>query len=156
MRYGLLAGAAALLLAAGCVGLLSAPGGAPADDGVPPNDLCFVCHIPFADEPLATWHAKSKVWCKTCHGPSYAHMNDENIGATRPDRVYKPGQVARMCARCHEAEDHPAVPPGVRAARLAESKKAQSEIEGRPIVPAGLCTDCHGRHWVPPKKRSGL
>jgi cytochrome c553 len=79
-------------------------------------------------------------------------MNDENIGSTPPDKVYKGSQVAGMCGRCHDAEDHPKVPADVRALRLAASRKAQSEVKGRPTEPAGLCTDCHGRHWVPPKK----
>jgi len=158
MRHALLAGAGALLAMAGCVtvsrGRAAAPATPPAETiaGVVPNDLCHICHIPFSEEPLAVTHAKAKVWCQTCHGPSGPHMENERIGATPPDVVYRKRQVDRMCSRCHEARAHPKVPAAVRAARLAESRKAQSEIKGRAIEPAGVCTDCHGRHWIPPKQ----
>jgi hypothetical protein len=122
-----------------------------ADDGVAPNDMCHVCHINFAEEKLATTHAKHKVLCRDCHGPSAAHMADENIGATKPDKIYAAGQIATMCGKCHKPEDHPTLKAKTRAARLAASKKTQEEIKGRKIDPPGVCTDCHGNHWIPPK-----
>ncbi len=122
-----------------------------ADEGVVPNDMCHVCHITFADEPLAKVHAQKKVWCRECHGLSAGHMSDENIGHTKPNRVYKQNQVAAMCAKCHDKGDHPALKAAERAARLAKSKKAQEEIKGGKIDPSGVCTDCHGAHWIPPR-----
>lgn len=152
--------AALAVLAVGDVPPASAPpacfGAGPAEkpadeEGVVPNDMCHVCHITFADEPLAKVHAKKKVWCRDCHGPSARHMADENIGGTKPDRVYKNNQVAPMCAKCHEKADHPTLKAEDRAARLAKSKKAQEEIKGGKIDPSGVCTDCHGAHWIPPR-----
>ena len=152
MRRALLAGAGALLLATGCAVAFRTGAPAQTDEAMPPNDVCYVCHIPFAEEALSVAHAQAKVGCRQCHGPSAGHMNDENIGATPPDRVYKASQVDRMCAKCHAARDHPKVAPAVRAARLAASTKAQSEVKGHSVEPAGICTDCHGTHWIPPKR----
>jgi len=157
MRHAFLAAAGAVLMIAGCPadrgGALPSPLRGPADAGaaVDSNDMCHVCHIPFDKEPLTTVHAGAKVWCIRCHGPSARHMQDENIGATPPDVVYRKNQVDRMCSRCHDAKRHPGLAPEVRAARLARGKKAQSEIKGRPVEPAGVCTDCHGSHWIPPR-----
>ena len=156
MRDALLAAASTLLVIAGCdgvgVGPTSRPASSPAtgEAKVAPNDMCHVCHIPFAEEPLALIHAKEEVWCIECHGPSAKHMQDENVGATPPDITYKKNQVDRMCSKCHKASKHPEVMDDLRAMRLAQSAKAQSKIKGRLIKPAGVCTDCHGNHWIPP------
>jgi hypothetical protein len=154
MKKAFLAGAGGLLVLAGCVAALRGPANPPVETiaGMVPNDLCHICHIPFSEEPLAVSHAKGKVWCQTCHGPSGPHMENEKIGATRPDKVFRGSQVDRMCSRCHERRDHPKVPAGIRATRLAESKKLQTEIKGHPVEPTGVCTDCHGRHWAPTRR----
>lgn len=131
---------------------------APAAGGqaeVKSNDPCYICHMPFIKEGLATVHAKAKVWCGTCHGPSTRHMEDENIGATPPDVVYKKGQIDRMCGRCHKPKKHPKLDAKTRSQRSAEGKKAQREIKGRKIKVSGVCTDCHGRHWIPPRNAVG-
>ncbi len=114
------------------------------------NDACYVCHMPFLEEPLAQAHEEEAVWCGTCHGPSSAHIADEDIGATPPDRVYKKEEIEPMCGKCHEPEKHPEVTGEIRSARLAAGEKAQRGIKGREIQVTGVCTDCHGRHWIPP------
>lgn len=115
------------------------------------NDPCYVCHMPFLEENLATAHAKVQVWCGTCHGPSRPHIEDENIGATPPDVVHKKDEVDRMCGQCHNPEEHSVLTGKTRSARLAEGKQAQQEIKGPKIEVTGVCTDCHGRHWIPPR-----
>jgi Zn finger protein HypA/HybF involved in hydrogenase expression len=136
--------------------LAAEPASRPADDkgasdGVAPNDMCHVCHIDFAEEKMAIRHAKAKVWCRDCHGLSAKHMSDENIGATRPDRVYKTTEVNGMCGKCHQKDKHPKLSAEKRAARLAAGKKAQEKVKERRVEIAGICTDCHGSHWLPPK-----
>ncbi|NQU25928.1 MAG: hypothetical protein HQ567_31955 [Candidatus Nealsonbacteria bacterium] len=116
------------------------------------NDACYVCHMPFIKEGLAADHAKVHVWCGTCHGPSIAHVEDENIGATPPDTVFKRGQIDRMCGQCHNPDEHTPLSAKTRASRLAESRKAQRKIKGRKVAVTGVCTDCHGRHWIPPRE----
>ncbi len=117
------------------------------------NDPCYVCHMPFIKEDLAVVHAKVHVWCGTCHGPSVAHVEDEHIGVTPPDVVFKKGRVDRMCSECHDPQEHTPLTEKTRRARLAEGKKAQREIKRRKVQVAGVCTDCHGRHWIPPREQ---
>lgn len=160
MKSFFLAGAGALLVIAGCDTIprgVAAPWPAgpsgETETGVKSNDQCYVCHIPFSEEALALVHAKAEVWCIRCHGRSAGHMQDENIGATPPDIAYKKHQVDRMCAECHKPKKHPTVAPDLRAARLGEGSKAQQEIKGRRVKVTGVCTDCHGRHWIPPREK---
>ncbi len=117
------------------------------------NDQCYVCHMPFLKERLAAVHAKLHVWCGTCHGPSVPHIEDEYIGATPPDIVFKKDKVDRMCGQCHDPEEHSVVAGKLRRARLAESQKAQRKIKGRKIKVTGVCTDCHGSHWTRPPEQ---
>jgi len=117
------------------------------------NDACYVCHMPFIREKLAASHAKAKVWCGTCHGPSVAHTENEYIGATSPDIVYPKAEIDRMCRQCHDRKKHPELATKKCLARLAEGKKAQEAIKGRPIEVPGVCTDCHGRHWIKPREQ---
>ncbi len=164
---GDLSAATAVLLAFGVgIGVLQVPGAggeSPESPSAPvpaakrqvevkSNDPCYVCHMPFVEECLAVAHAKAKVWCGTCHGPSTRHIEDEYIGATPPDVVYKRCQVDRMCGRCHEAKKHPKLTAKTRSDRLAAAKKAQRKIKGRKVEVTGVCTDCHGRHWIPPRE----
>ena len=154
MRYAFWIAAAALLLAA--VGAIALHGCAPvgrwgAAGSAVPNDLCRVCHTPMTAEKLVTIHALKKVWCKDCHGPSTRHMEDQNIGATPPDRTYRKDQVAALCAKCHNPNRHPKLSDEKRAECLAAGAQARTEIMGRPVTPTGICTDCHGTHWIPRK-----
>ena len=107
--------------------------------------------MPFLKESLAIAHAKAEVWCSTCHGPSTRHLEDENIGATPPDVTYSKGQIDRMCGECHEPKKHPQLTAKTRRSQLAQGKKTQREIKGRKLKVTGVCTDCHGRHWIPPR-----
>jgi len=141
----------------------TAPGSAETPGALPPttepqvevksNDACYVCHMPFLQEKLAAAHAKAKVWCGTCHGPSVAHTENEYIGATLPDVVYAKAEIDGMCRQCHDRKKHADLATKKRLAHLAEGQKAQEAIKGRPIEVAGVCTDCHGRHWIKPREQ---
>ncbi|HOS93300.1 MAG TPA: cytochrome c3 family protein [Armatimonadota bacterium] len=113
---------------------------APADtdvlDPMGPNGACYVCHMTFLREDLAKTHLKAKVTCIRCHGLSAAHANDENIGATKPDRLYERTQVSDSCRECHAT--HEAAPERVIQLWL------DRELTEVPPV----CTDCHGTHRI--------
>jgi hypothetical protein len=109
---------------------------APEVDPLGANGACYVCHIPFVKEELATTHLKAKVACVKCHGLSDKHANDEHIGATKPDITYKRDKIAASCRKCHTGHD---VPPEKVLARAFERK-----LPSRPAV----CTDCHGHHKI--------
>ncbi|NQU20400.1 MAG: cytochrome c3 family protein [Candidatus Nealsonbacteria bacterium] len=107
-------------------------------DPLSTNATCYVCHTMFVREPISKVHFKAKVTCIDCHGLSAAHANDEDVGATKPDVMYKRGRVDKMCSKCHKEHD---VPAAEVIGRFIERKPAQS--------PA-VCTDCHGRHKIEP------
>jgi hypothetical protein len=107
------------------------------------NAGCYVCHMTFVKEPLVTTHLKKQITCARCHGASIAHANDENVGATLPDIVIKRDQVTASCRTCHRIPD--GHPKGFFA-RLFGSKQTGPGAE--PVVPAAVCTDCHGKHKI--------
>jgi hypothetical protein len=105
-------------------------------DPMGPNAACYVCHPTFVKEELSRTHLRKKVTCIKCHGLSAKHANDEDIGATRPDRTYNRGEVRAMCRRCHKTHN---VPAEAVVARWLERERTESPP---------ICTDCHGRHRV--------
>ena len=107
-------------------------------DPLSANANCYICHMTFVREQISKVHFKAKVNCIKCHGLSAAHANDEDIGATKPDKMYKRGRVDAMCSKCHEEHD---VPAAKVVGRFIERKPAQSPT---------VCTDCHGQHKIEP------
>ena len=105
-------------------------------DPMGPNAACYVCHMTFIFEELSKIHLKEKVTCVECHGTSAAHANDEDIGATKPDRTYKRSQVSPACRKCHE--EHVAKPEKVIARWIEIGAPKQKPV----------CTDCHGTHRI--------
>ncbi len=105
-------------------------------DPMGPNGACYVCHMTFVREELAKTHLAKKVTCVKCHGLSAKHANDEDIGATKPDRPYTREQVSAMCRQCHKRHD---VPPELVAARCIERGLTETPV---------VCTDCHGTHRI--------
>ncbi len=102
------------------------------------NAGCYVCHMTFVKEPLSVTHLKAKVSCARCHGPSLAHANDEDIGATKPDKVFKHEQVPAFCRGCHKLpENHP-------------EKIILGIVKRKKPEPGTVCTDCHGKHKIGP------
>jgi hypothetical protein len=101
------------------------------------NAACYVCHTLFVQEELSKVHVQEKVPCIECHGLSAAHANDENVGATPPDVVFRRAEIDPMCLKCHETHDAPAREVVARFLQRRLSPKS---------TPA--CTDCHGRHKI--------
>jgi hypothetical protein len=109
------------------------------NDGKPvaDNSACQVCHMNYAEEPLAVRHAKANVGCVCCHGTSYAHRNDEN-NTTPPEKIYAPEKVDPLCLECHrQKHDVPAKKVIERWISLGLDKKDPHTL---------VCTDCHGTH----------
>jgi len=105
-------------------------------DPMGPNGACYVCHMTFVREELSKTHLAKKVTCVRCHGLSAKHANDEDIGATPPDRPYTREQVNAMCRKCHKRHD---VLPELVAARSIERGLTETPV---------VCTDCHGTHRI--------
>jgi cytochrome c553 len=100
------------------------------------NATCYVCHMTFVREQISKVHFKEKVTCIKCHGLSAAHANDEDIGATKPDIMYKREQVDAMCRKCHEEHDAPA------------HEVIERFLDRKPPASPAVCTDCHGMHRI--------
>ena len=134
----LMAGAAVVALMLFAVGCLVNPAPRAEDQNNPlgPNAACYVCHMTYVKEPLSRLHLRHKVYCIDCHGTSIGHVNDEDIGATKPDIYFKRNQVNASCRKCHSS--HNAAPEKV-VARWLERKLTTR---------AAVCTDCHGLHKI--------
>ena len=100
------------------------------------NAACYVCHMMFVFESISKTHFENDVTCIECHGMSSAHANDEDIGATPPDKKYQRKQVDAMCRKCHEKHD---VAPSLVVERWAKRKRTKLPV---------VCTDCHGEHTI--------
>lgn len=100
------------------------------------NSACFVCHANYREESLAVRHARADVGCVVCHGPSFAHRNDEN-NTTPPDKMIPADAIDKACQKCHTSHD-------VSAAKVVMhwKKKGIEKTDAASIV----CTDCHGDH----------
>jgi len=107
------------------------------------NAGCYVCHMTFVKEPLTVTHLKKKITCTRCHGASVGHANDEDIGATPPDKIIRRDQVNPYCRTCHRK--HP-VAPELLIARWLERRP--SKPSSQPAAPTAVCTDCHGKHRI--------
>ena len=101
-----------------------------------PNAACYVCHMTYVKEPMSRLHLKHKVFCIDCHGPSIGHVNDEDIGATKPDIYFKRNKVNASCCKCHAKHD------------AAPEKVVKRWIERKLTISPPVCTDCHGQHKI--------
>ena len=135
----LAAAASAGVLAISCA---RRPAG-PETDPLGPNAGCYVCHMTFVREELSRTHLEAKVACVDCHGTSAPHANDEDVGATKPDRTYTRVQVSPSCRKCHPTHD---VAPEKLIARWQERRPAKPAA--KPSPPPVVCTDCHGTHRI--------
>ena len=93
-----------------------------------PLSGCSLCHVDIEDEFVGTLHFEEKIGCITCHGPSEAHLADEN-NEVKPDEVFARADVDRLCERCHEC-------------LRPKAEKPELTAEGQRKV----CIDCHGPH----------
>jgi hypothetical protein len=117
------------------------PAGGVSDGPAADNSRCFVCHINYMTEEVATIHAKVNISCATCHGPSDAHIADESWASggngTAPDRMYTREKINGACMTCHP-KDKIDTPQHVAVLADTEAKK--------------VCTDCHGNHRLPQRR----
>jgi hypothetical protein len=117
------------------------PTGGASDGPGADNSRCFVCHVNYMQEELATIHAKANVSCATCHGPSDAHIADESWASggngTAPDRMYTRDKINSSCMACHPKDkiDTP------------QHRAILADLGGQKV-----CTDCHGSHRLPKRR----
>ncbi|UCD28517.1 MAG: cytochrome c3 family protein [Planctomycetota bacterium] len=107
------------------------------------NAGCYVCHMMFVDEELSAVHLEAKVGCVDCHGTSAGHANDENVGATPPDKIVSGEEINQFCRICHETHD---VEPEKMVARWQERSKGKPTTQ--PSQQVITCTQCHGEHRI--------
>jgi hypothetical protein len=104
------------------------------------NSRCFVCHANYMEEELAATHAKAKIGCADCHGPSDAHIADESWASggngTAPSLMYPPEKINSSCMTCHAREK-------------LDTPQHQAVFAG---LSPKVCTDCHGRHRLPQRR----
>lgn len=124
-----------MLFVVGCL-VEQAPKAGDKNNPLGPNAACYICHMTYVKEPMSRVHLRHKVYCIDCHGPSIGHVNDEDIGATKPDIYFKRNQINASCRKCHST--HVAAPQKV-IARWLERKLTTSPP---------VCTDCHGLHKI--------
>ncbi len=103
------------------------------------NAACYVCHTTFVKEPLSKVHVEAQVPCIKCHGLSAAHANDEHVGATKPDVIFRRQQIDALCRECHPTHDAPI--------RRVVARFLQQRLWRKS---AAVCTDCHGAHKIEP------
>jgi hypothetical protein len=101
------------------------------------NAACCVCHMTFLKESMAKSHLKAKVGCVKCHGVSANHANDERIGATKPDIVFRRDQIDASCQKCHEQHN--------ASAKVVIGRFVERNL---PTSPQPTCTECHGMHRI--------
>lgn len=104
------------------------------------NSRCFVCHINYVEEQIATSHARQNIGCVHCHGASDAHIADESWGSggngTAPEIMYPRDKINPACMPCHTQEK--------LAATQHDPALATSSTK--------VCTDCHGNHRLPQRR----
>jgi hypothetical protein len=106
------------------------------------NENCFVCHGNYRSEAFVLSHAKNKVGCIQCHGPSLPHQRDEDHRIP-PDKMFARQAVDAMCQACHEEHNVPAVKVLKRWRERCPQRADPGDI---------VCTDCHNEHRL--KSRS--
>jgi len=107
------------------------------------NSACLCCHMDFDGEEVVDKHLAAKITCRSCHGPSEHHRQDETL-MTRPDLLWGRAEVVEFCRQCHEQHENP---DAVEQFRQEWLNKARPN--GRFIGADAVCTDCHGEHTVP-------
>jgi len=110
------------------------------------NAACLCCHIDFDGEEIADKHLAQKITCRSCHGPSEQHRQDETL-MTKPDLLWGRAEVVGFCKQCHESHKKPEAVAAFQAQWLNKARP-----NGRFIREDAVCTDCHGEHTIPKKR----
>ena len=114
------------------------------DDGN--NAACLCCHADFDGEELVEKHLAQRITCRSCHGPSEYHRQDETL-MTRPDLLWGRAEVVGFCKPCHAAHKNPAAVVAFQAQWVGKARP-----NGRFIREDAVCTDCHGQHTIVKKR----
>ncbi|MGQ9733189.1 MAG: cytochrome c3 family protein [Candidatus Zipacnadales bacterium] len=107
------------------------------------NAACLCCHVDFDGETLTDKHLAQKITCRSCHGPSEAHRQDERL-MTKPDLLWGRAEVVAFCKPCHPEHTNA---DKVAAFRATWQGKIRPD-NGRFIGDEPVCTDCHGEHTI--------
>lgn len=110
------------------------------------NSQCLCCHMDFDGEDIVEKHLAKKITCRSCHGPSEPHRQDETL-RTKPDLLWGRAEVRAFCRQCHQTHKKPAAVEEFRQKWLGKARP-----NGRFISKDAVCTDCHGEHTVPPEE----
>jgi hypothetical protein len=111
------------------------------------NAACLCCHLDFDGETLCEEHLAQKITCRSCHGPSEHHRQDETL-MTKPDLIYGRAEVVEFCRPCHDHHKNPAAVDAFRGQWLGKHRPANGRFIGEDAV----CTDCHGEHTIPKRR----
>lgn len=111
------------------------------------NAACLCCHLDFQGEELTEKHLAHRITCRSCHGPSEPHRQDETL-MTKPDLIYGRAEVVSFCKPCHQSHRN----PDAVAAFQAQWLNRHRPENGRLIRNDAVCTDCHGQHTIPKRK----
>ncbi len=119
------------------------------------NSRCEVCHLDFAEEPIALTHAKADMGCTECHGDCDEHIADESwaVGGngTAPGKLYYRKDINACCEKCHDEHD---VPAAKVIAVWLKRHPTKPGAKPKKFVPKQIvCTDCHGDHKMHLKER---
>jgi len=114
-----------------------------AEGAISPNAACYVCHMTFVEEELTVTHQQAGIGCIKCHGLSAAHANDEDVGATPPDKVVKGEKINPFCRDCHKDLDDQHEKAMAQKLKRKNSRPNMASVKQKPI-----CTQCHGQHQI--------
>jgi len=106
------------------------------------NSACMVCHMDFADEPMAAKHLDAKIVCASCHGRSEAHGGDES-NITTPDVTFGRAEIGPFCKTCH-----PKHKTGKEYDVFIKKWRGKRRPNGRMVLDNSVCTDCDGNHAI--------
>ncbi|NQU22610.1 MAG: hypothetical protein HQ567_15145 [Candidatus Nealsonbacteria bacterium] len=122
------------------------------------NERCHVCHLNFADEDIATVHAKAGMDCMKCHEDCDEHIADESwaIGGngTAPGRMFLRKDIDAFCQKCHPEHDVSAREVLAHWQKRLAKKPPPLGVDPKTLKPEEIvCTDCHGDHHMYLEKR---
>lgn len=134
--------------------LLDDDGPSETDSEMADNSRCHVCHLDFAEEPIALGHAKAGIGCTKCHGDCDEHIADESWATggngTPPGKLFYRKDVDPCCEDCHKEHN---VPARKIIAFWHDRHAAKADKPPTAAPRDAVCTDCHGEHKMHLKQR---
>jgi hypothetical protein len=111
------------------------------------NAACLCCHMDFDGEEICEKHLAQKITCRSCHGPSEPHRQDETL-MTKPDLIHGRAEVVTFCRQCHPSHKKPEAVTAFLAQWVGKTRPDNKRF----IREDAVCTDCHGEHTIPKKR----